>query len=137
MCGHWLHLKIFQRHIVHEHCFLVGPKVMLIGFQTTNHVIQLFSWVGHLNWALEKKNYKKLSNAHPTWKTPPIAKLFALLWSSKCFMKFKTFSTNEDEIFLFKSSNGFCYLSPHSKDNYFFKRSKRGFATCKNPLMNF
>jgi len=42
MCGHWLHLKIFQKHIVCEDCYLVGPKVMLLGFQTTNHVIQLF-----------------------------------------------------------------------------------------------
>jgi hypothetical protein len=70
-------------------------------------------------------------------KTPPMAKLLALLWSSKGFMKLKKINTNEDEIFLLKSSNAFCYSSPHSKDNFFFRRSKRGFATCKNPLMNF
>jgi hypothetical protein len=58
-------------------------------------------------------------------KTPPMAKLLALLWSSKGFMKLKNFSTNEDEIFLFKSSNVFCYLSPHPKDNYFSRDLKR------------
>jgi hypothetical protein len=70
-------------------------------------------------------------------KTPSMAKLLALLWSSKGFMKFKNLCTNDDEIFLFKSLNAFCYSSPHSKDNSFFKRSKGGFATYKNPLMNF
>jgi hypothetical protein len=69
-------------------------------------------------------------------KTPPMAKKFALLWSLKGFMKFLNFNINKDENFLFKSSNAFYYSSLHSKDNSFFRRSKRGFATCKNPLMN-
>jgi hypothetical protein len=64
-------------------------------------------------------------------KTSPMAKLLALLWSSKGFVKLKKFSINEDEIFLFKSSNAFCYSSPHLKDSSFFKRSKWGFPLAR------
>jgi hypothetical protein len=135
--GVLLHFKVLQKHIVHEDLGPLWSQVMSPSLNAINYYEQIFSWIGHLSWALIIFLFSNVKRFLSYINTPPITNPLVLMSISNNLEKFRNFNTCAIESFLRTFQACFFYSSCHSNDNSFLKRFLSGLADVEKSFMNF